>query len=177
MIPAEIATKLAKLISRLATEHDGEVIATVRAISRTLTAANLDWHAIAAAVEAPAPGPRSFEFSADDWDAAAKEAEAQAAARETARNAPDAPAREWGMKLWGSGTEHWSIVAQHSLMLDWTFPKAQGGRILTKDERERLKAWSRSARLTNADADWLRDVVDRLHAAAERADARRRNAA
>jgi hypothetical protein len=39
-----IAPKLSKLIPMLATDHDGEVVATVRAISRTLKGAGLDFH-------------------------------------------------------------------------------------------------------------------------------------
>lgn len=46
----ETVERLAKLIPRLATEHDGEVIATVRAIHRTLGSAGADFHDLAAAV-------------------------------------------------------------------------------------------------------------------------------
>jgi len=41
---AVVAPKLSKLIPMLATDHDGEVIATVRAISRTLKGAGMDFH-------------------------------------------------------------------------------------------------------------------------------------
>lgn len=41
---------LSKLIPRLATDHDGEVVATVRAIQRTLKAAGLDFHDLAGAL-------------------------------------------------------------------------------------------------------------------------------
>ena len=51
MIPRETAAKLAKIIPRLATEHEGEVLATVGAISRTLVVAGLDWHDIAKVIE------------------------------------------------------------------------------------------------------------------------------
>lgn len=47
---ATVAPKLSKLIPRLATDHAGEVVATVDAIKRTLAAAGLDFHALAAAV-------------------------------------------------------------------------------------------------------------------------------
>lgn len=39
--------RLAKLIPMLATDHDGEVIATARAIERTLRSEGLDLHALA----------------------------------------------------------------------------------------------------------------------------------
>ena len=48
---APISPKLARLIPRLASEHDGEVVATVRAIARTLKAAGQDFHDLANAIE------------------------------------------------------------------------------------------------------------------------------
>ena len=44
-------TQVSKLIPRLASDHDGEVVATARAIDRTLKAAGADWHDVAAACE------------------------------------------------------------------------------------------------------------------------------
>jgi hypothetical protein len=44
---AEIAPRLDPLIRRLATDHDGERLATVAAIERTLRAHGLDWHHLA----------------------------------------------------------------------------------------------------------------------------------
>ncbi|KLK90736.1 hypothetical protein AA309_23790 [Microvirga vignae] len=41
---AVIAPKLSKLIPMLATDHDGEVVAAVRAIGRTLNGAGMDFH-------------------------------------------------------------------------------------------------------------------------------------
>ena len=173
MIPAEVAAKLAKILPRLGSEHEGEILATVAGIGRTLAAAGLDWHALAAAVEASAGGPRAFDLStfADVMAEAAQET----AARDEARRAPDAPAQTWGMKLWEDRLEPWSTVAQQALALDWTFPKAQGGRVLTKDERERLKVWERGGRLTNADANWLAGVIDRLRSVIEKIRTHRRN--
>jgi hypothetical protein len=57
---APILPRLALLIPRLSTEHDGEVVATVRAIGRTLKGASLDFHDLAMAVATepePEPGP------------------------------------------------------------------------------------------------------------------------
>jgi hypothetical protein len=51
-----VAEKLSKLIPRLATNHDGEIVATVAAIGRTLQSAGLDFHDLAAALrEEPSP--------------------------------------------------------------------------------------------------------------------------
>jgi hypothetical protein len=47
----EVVPRIGKLIPRLASEHDGEVIATVRAIERTLKAAGRDWHDLANALQ------------------------------------------------------------------------------------------------------------------------------
>lgn len=52
---ATIAPKISKLIPRLARDHDGEVVATVAAIRRTLAAAGLDFHALAKALGTPVP--------------------------------------------------------------------------------------------------------------------------
>jgi hypothetical protein len=49
---------LAQLIARLGSPFDGEVIATVRAIDRTLRSNSLDWHDLTKALTAPAPLPR-----------------------------------------------------------------------------------------------------------------------
>jgi len=55
-LPAPVAQKIAKLIPRLGTVHDGEVVATARAIDRTLRASGLDWHDFTSALT-PALSP------------------------------------------------------------------------------------------------------------------------
>lgn len=56
----ECATRLAKILPRLASEFDGEVVATVRAIVRTLTSDGASLHDLAAAVQVGA-APRSTD--------------------------------------------------------------------------------------------------------------------
>lgn len=56
-LPAPVAAKLGKLIGRLGSDHDGEVVATGRAIQRTLVGAGLDLHALAAHIAAPPSMP------------------------------------------------------------------------------------------------------------------------
>lgn len=51
----DIGSKLAKLIPRLASPHEGEVLATVEAIRRTLDRAELSLHDLAARLCAPEP--------------------------------------------------------------------------------------------------------------------------
>jgi hypothetical protein len=46
----ELPPILSKLIPRLASDHDGEVVATVRAIDRALRTRGADWHDLAATV-------------------------------------------------------------------------------------------------------------------------------
>jgi hypothetical protein len=68
-LPA-IAPKLQRLIPMLATNHDGEVVATARAIGRTLQAAGLDWHDLAERLAAPtAPQSSTSTRSAPHWRA------------------------------------------------------------------------------------------------------------
>jgi hypothetical protein len=50
-IPAATIAKLGKLFPRLATNHDGEVIATVRAIVRTLESAGASLHDLGPGLE------------------------------------------------------------------------------------------------------------------------------
>ncbi|KGB81930.1 hypothetical protein JT55_10250 [Rhodovulum sp. NI22] len=57
-----ITGKLEKLIPRLGTEADGEIVATVRAIGRALQSNGCDWHDLAAALKVrPEPQPTAYE--------------------------------------------------------------------------------------------------------------------
>lgn len=51
----DIGSKLAKLIPRLASTHDDEILAAVNAIRRTLDRAEMDLHDLAARLCAPEP--------------------------------------------------------------------------------------------------------------------------
>ena len=53
----DLGSKLAKLLPRLASPHEGEVLATVEAIRRTLDRAELSLHDLAARLCAPEPEP------------------------------------------------------------------------------------------------------------------------
>jgi hypothetical protein len=52
-LPAALIPTLGKLIPRLASNHDGEVVATIRAIERVLKSGGSDWHDLVAAMLAP----------------------------------------------------------------------------------------------------------------------------
>jgi hypothetical protein len=66
---AELASRLAKLIPRLASPHDGEVVATVHAVRRTLQTAGLDLHDLARALTTSTP---IDDVPQDDWLAVAR---------------------------------------------------------------------------------------------------------
>ena len=65
---SSVSDRLGMLIPLLASNHDGEVVATARAISRTLASAGADWHDLASAVTGPSaqqreppPPPRPWQ--------------------------------------------------------------------------------------------------------------------
>ncbi len=66
-LPTE--TRIVKLIPRLASNFDGEVVATARAIGNTLKSAGRDWHDIAQAFSAfvGKPAPRQEPSSRNAW--------------------------------------------------------------------------------------------------------------
>ncbi len=72
---APITDKLSVLIPRLASDKDGEVVATARAIGRQLAKAGTDWHDLAdrltSAPETPAEGhepPAFYDYlTAVEW--------------------------------------------------------------------------------------------------------------
>jgi len=65
---APVADRLAKLIPRLASDHDGEVLATVGAIRRTLDGANLTLHDLAKVLTASTPMHREIGTAAEMLD-------------------------------------------------------------------------------------------------------------
>jgi hypothetical protein len=64
---------LARLIPRLGSPFDHEVVSTARAIERTLKSQKLDWHDVAAAVTAQAPPTQwDYESQRHESDVAAE---------------------------------------------------------------------------------------------------------
>lgn len=61
-----VADKLARLIPRLATDADGEVVATARAIDRVLRSAGADWHDLSARLMARPIKPEPTRWTAGD---------------------------------------------------------------------------------------------------------------
>ncbi len=158
-IPAETIERLQKLIPRLASDHDGEVIATVHAISRVLSAAQLDWHDLARAVQPPKP-PNVFEVDLDECMRRATE--------RPDPSAPDATAQKWGLPIWGTKkVEPWNVVASHCLQMSWAIPKKFGGKFLTERDKDRLRRFEKWGRVTNADAAWIESIFEKCRAVRE----------
>jgi hypothetical protein len=97
----DIAKRIADLVRRLASSHDGEVVATVRALQRTLEANGLDIHAIADPLEAVNGKHIPEEQMQKVWDAA------------YARGVQDTENREHGLDDFIStdGKPTWQAVA------------------------------------------------------------------
>lgn len=65
----DLAARLRKLLPRLASDHEGEILTTVRAIRRVLDRAELDLHDLARRLAAPEPvlaATTEPEVSGDD---------------------------------------------------------------------------------------------------------------
>jgi hypothetical protein len=52
-LSGSLTAQIAKMLPRLASDFDGEVVATVRAVERTLKSAGKDWHDLSAHITAP----------------------------------------------------------------------------------------------------------------------------
>jgi hypothetical protein len=74
---------VAKLIPRLASPHDGEVIATARAVGRALQSAGCDWHDLAKAAATAPPRPPRPPCRAESVDAKRIRAWLEAVSRES----------------------------------------------------------------------------------------------
>ncbi len=72
-LPASITGKIAVILPRLGSDHDGEIVASVKAIERTLATAGADWQDLTAAFERGAlalepPPSRKPSEAEPDWE-------------------------------------------------------------------------------------------------------------
>lgn len=167
-LPADARARLAKLIPMLASDRDGEVVATVRAIGRTLAGAGADFHALAAVVGAgaPAPGPKAGPAWDEPTTRANEAARAWAAmAEELARKAEQAerayqnidpgqfhdPGRvPWRMSSWSNLCSALQILArkvgprkishEDNIALFQLTMKVNAGENLSRYQRARIAA-------------------------------------
>lgn len=61
-VPATIAPTLAKMLPRLGSSFDGEIVATVKAIERVLKSSGSNWHDLATLVCPPLPITANFDW-------------------------------------------------------------------------------------------------------------------
>lgn len=164
MFSPETADRLAKLIPRLASDQDGEVVATARAIERTLKADGSDLHGLADAVRRKkrivlnptGHGGGSFSY-ADTFKEAASTVDGPPH--------PDALTNKFGLPIHAPDRiVPWPEVAKHCLMLNRTVPKKYGGKFLQDWQKQLLKTLIDDLRQpTNRHVQWIETVVARCH--------------
>jgi hypothetical protein len=68
--PALPIEKITAMLPRLASDHDGEIVATAKAIGRVLKGAGADWHVLTACIErgAALPPPPKRDAYVPCWD-------------------------------------------------------------------------------------------------------------
>jgi hypothetical protein len=64
---APVGRKLALIVPRLGSSHDGEVLASAKAIGRTLKGAGLDWHDLSAMIAAACRDGRETSRPKGQW--------------------------------------------------------------------------------------------------------------
>lgn len=93
---ASVAPKIAKLLPRLASNHDGEVIATVRAIRRTLEGAGTDLHELASVIISDRSKPEPKKAKPRRKPKTTVEADWAEIITRCLRRADELNEREWG---------------------------------------------------------------------------------
>ena len=143
-IAPEVRDKLAKLVPRLASDQDGEVVATVAAIRRVLQSAALDLHDLAETIRRP-PDVVTRYVTAGPSHAPAR--------RRTRRAYPKAE----GHKEFATTEEKLDFIgarenAPTGLISEkeWGFLNSVRGRVAA--------GWP----LSEAQEKWLNDIVDRV---------------
>lgn len=169
-LPAEVTDRLQKLIPLLGSDKDGEALGAARAIDRTLRAAGLDFHALAASVrpsaaDAPHVVYRDAPYATPDYNYA--DAFRRARPPVGPHEPADALTRSFGLPIYcEERLAPWWDVGSHCLMLNRTIPRKHGGRFLRDFEMKIIRDIASGARTpTNAQASWLETVVARCHQA------------
>ncbi|UMY16633.1 hypothetical protein MMB17_18390 [Methylobacterium organophilum] len=167
MIPPDVVEKLQKQILLLTSNHDGEVVAAAHAIERTLKAANLDMHALAASIRSRSPvrnevwrnaayATPGFNYANVFW---------QATQNGLHPTHPDASSPRFGLCLYTTErVETWREVGRHCLELNRKIPKRYGGRFLREFEIKLLEQIKKGGLWpTNTQVAWLERVVAQCH--------------
>lgn len=164
MFTPDTAAKLAKLIPLLASDKDGEVVATVHAIRRTLKSEGSDLHGLAAAIGSrrllrPRQSSDGRFSYADEFKEASPTFEGPAH--------PDAMTTRFGLPLYAPNRiEPWPEVAKHCLQLNRATPARYGGKFLLPFQIDILKSIRDHRRIpTNRLVSWIETVIARCHQA------------
>lgn len=143
-LTAECAAKVAKMIPRLASDHDGEVVATVKAIVRVLESSGATLHDLAAAIE-----PRRAGDLYDDLRAAA--------AATMKQQRPAAPTRHGPPSRPADVTNHLYIIDIVRNLVDCDLSERE------RDFVEKLRAGARrqgaNLRMTPKQAAWFESII------------------
>ncbi|MGU3387227.1 hypothetical protein ACLBYG_22145 [Methylobacterium sp. D53M] len=160
---ADLAEKLSKLIPRLATDQDGEKVATVHAIQRVLNAAGLDFHDLAAELTKPSYDHAPM-FDGPPFGFAWRPPKPKPASK--GLNDEDGVFRPWNQVVG-------EILERHE-----TIPKRYGGKFLTKEQVQKLERIYRGEIAAHDHEQMLKNIDDRLRMAwkAQEADPRRKAA-
>jgi hypothetical protein len=174
-IPSDVAERIEKLIPLLGSDNDGEALGAARAIERTLRAAGLDFHALAASIR-PRTVWRDAAFATPGFNYANEFRQAQPTG--VRPDHPDALSPRFCLCLYtAERVESWMEVGRHCLELDRKTPKRYGGRSLRDFEIKLLTDLKKGSRWpTNTQASWLEAIVARCHQARD-ADRRARGEA
>lgn len=163
-IPPGVTERLEKLIPLLGSDNDGAALGAARAIERTLRAASLDFHALAASIR-PRTVWRDAAFATPGFNYANEFRQAQPTG--VRPDHPDALSPRFGLPIYcEERLAPWWDVGSHCLMLNRTIPRKHGGRFLRDFEMKIIRDIASGARTpTNAQASWLETVVARCHQA------------
>ncbi|GEP06772.1 hypothetical protein [Methylobacterium oxalidis] len=151
-----IPAKVSRHVPVLASPHEGEIVGAARAIGRTLQAAGLDFHALAAAISAP------------EVDAVAREAD------EGPQPKAEAAHRKPQKFSYGDWKEAWAF---HHIPRRFTprqeerhrkqvaYCKGRLGRLSRREQTFIRGISPLRGNLSYAQADWLAAITDRLEGA------------
>jgi flagellar motility protein MotE (MotC chaperone) len=162
MTISSIAPKLSKLIPMLSSDNDGETVAAVRAIDRTLKAAKLDWHDLAKALAAgggssSSTGYRSYGAAWEENVHRASEARRRREeAEREAREAADNIRRETEARRREKHKEKIDAI-------NWCLERANRLQAREQEFLESVRSQLlRGSDLSEKQKKWLIDIYDRL---------------
>ena len=149
---ADLTEKLVKLIPRLASDHEHEVVGTVRAIQRVLKSDGLDLHDLAAELSSPSVDQGPMFYGAP-----------------FGFGHPPPKPKPVSKGLYGKDGSFrpWNQVVGEILERHETIPKRYGGKFLTRDQLSKLEGIFRGEIAAYLHETMLKLIDNRLHTAWE----------